>query len=84
MGAIKYPTRECLIPKKRYCVQSNVERSTISTDRYPGLPPLYPTERESTNPGEYYSETDMSAAMILATGFDRKRSKNESTVFEEV
>jgi hypothetical protein len=72
----KYPPRACLIPKKRY-VQSNVERST------PQLPPLYPTQTESATPGEY-SETDMSAAMILATGFDRKTSNSVSPAIEEV
>ena len=69
-------TRECLIPKKRYCVQSYLEQSTISTDQYPELPPLGESD---------YSETDMSAAMILANGFDRDCINSDySPVIEEV
>ena len=83
----KYPSRECFIPKKRYCMQSNDVGSrtgsipTPATDRDPGLPPLYPTQRQSSSPTIEFSETDVSVAMILATGF---RSKSESPVIEEV
>ena len=83
----KYPSsRECFIPKKRYCMQSSDAGSrtasipTPATDRDPGLPPLYPTQRQSSSPIEF-SETDVSVAMILATGF---RCKSESPVIEEV
>ncbi len=83
----KYPSsRECFIPKKRYCMQSSDVGSrtgsipTPATDRDPGLPPLYPTQRQGSSPIEF-SETDVSVAMILATGF---RCKSESPVIEEV
>ncbi len=68
---VNCPSQGCIIPKKRYCVKKRLETSTISTDKYPELPPL-------TNTG--YTETDMSAAMILATGF----SKTYSPQIEEV
>ena len=82
----KYPPRECFIPKKLYCMQSNAgagrsSTPTTTTDRDPSLPPVYPTQRQSS-PVEY-SETDVSVAMILATGFGRKR-RSESPVIEEV
>lgn len=80
----KHPTRECFIPKKRYCMQLSASRSSTSIatdDRDHGLPPLYPTQRQSSR--HEYSETDVSVAMILATGFDRKRSKSDSPVVEE-
>lgn len=84
----KYPSsRECFIPKKRYCMQSSDAGSrttsipTATTDRDPGLPPLYPTQRQNSSPHVEFSETDVSVAMILATGF---RSKSESPVIEEV
>ena len=82
----KYPPRECFIPKKLYCMQSNAgtgrsSTPTSTTDQDPSLPPLYPTQRQSS-PVEY-SETDVSVAMILATGFGRKR-RSESPVIEEV
>lgn len=84
----KYPSsRECFIPKKRYCMQSSDAGSrtasipTHATHRDPGLPPLYPTQRQSSSPTIEFSETDVSVAMILATGF---RSKSESPVIEEV
>ena len=83
----KYPSRECFIPKKRYCMQSSDAGSrtasipTPATDRDPGLPPLYPTQRQSSSPTIEFSETDVSVAMILATGF---RSESESPVIEEV
>jgi hypothetical protein len=83
----KYPSRECFIPKKRYCMQSSDAGSrtgsipTPATDRDPGLPPLYPTQRQSSSPTIEFSETDVSVAMILATGF---RCKSESPVIEEV
>jgi hypothetical protein len=82
-----HPSRECFIPKKRYCMQSNDVGSrtgsipTPTTDRDPGLPPLYPTQMQSSSPTIEFSETDVSVAMILATGF---KSKSESPVIEEV
>ncbi len=69
------PSQECLIPKKRYCVQKRLETSTISADKYPELSPLTNTE---------YNQTDMSAAMILATGFSNESSKTYSPQIEEV
>lgn len=72
---VNCPSQTCLIPKKRYCVQNRSETSTISADKYPELPPLTDTE---------YTETDMSAAMILATGFNSGRSKNDCPQIEEV
>ena len=57
------PTQGCLIPKKRYCVQKRLETSTIPAEKYPELPLLTNTE---------YSETDMTAAMILASGFSNE------------
>lgn len=86
----KHPSsRDCFIPKKRYCMQSSdvgsrtasIPTPATATDRDPGLPPLYPTQRQSSSPTIEFSETDVSVAMILATGF---RSKSESPVIEEV
>ena len=68
----KYPSRECFIPKKRYCIQSSDAGSRTGS---------IPTPATSSSPAIEFSETDVSVAMILATGF---RSKSESPVIEEV
>lgn len=72
---VNCPSQACLIPKKRYCVQQRLETNTISAEKYPELPPLTDTE---------YTETDMSAAMILATGFNSDCSKTYCPQIEEV
>eukprot|EP00986_Skeletonema_menzelii_P015964 scaffold13166_cov139-Skeletonema_menzelii.AAC.9 len=71
----KNTSRTCRIPKKRYCVQSSSNMSTFPANQYP---------QEQTLTENEYSETDMSAAMILATGFERDIKRDDSHEFEAV
>ena len=80
---VEHEPHKCLIPKKRYCMQTHEDKSD-SPELFPSVPPpLFPLQ--SSNPTAY-SETDVSAAMILANGFDRKdeRQRQSSLKIEEI
>jgi len=67
------PNKElCMIPKKRYLYS----QSNYGENRVPRLPPLYPPHHHYPPPPtqrdtSYYTESDVSVAMILANGFGR-------------
>ncbi|KAL7554185.1 hypothetical protein ACHAWF_017591 [Thalassiosira exigua] len=73
------PSKElCMIPKKRYLF------SQSSLQYHQDLPPRYPQpQNQDARP---YTESDVSAAMILANGFGRNPAKKspDKPDFEEV
>lgn len=58
------PREQCLIPKKRYMYNHGISSS------YPH-PSFHQEDHESSGPSATYSDSDVSVAMILATGMGR-------------